>query len=91
MEKMEPKRKNPLRKKKCVENPQRKLERVQHKKPTLVIIDLETTGLIDRGFLMPHITQLAVKEIETEVSFSVYVMPKMITAKAGELTGISVD
>ncbi|XP_052252541.1 uncharacterized protein LOC127859308 isoform X5 [Dreissena polymorpha] len=33
-----------------VENPKRNLERVQHQKPTLVIIDLETTGLIT-GFV----------------------------------------
>ncbi|XP_052252538.1 uncharacterized protein LOC127859308 isoform X2 [Dreissena polymorpha] len=73
-----------------VENPKRNLERVQHQKPTLVIIDLETTGLID-GPRMPHITQIAVKEKETGDSFSVYVMPKIpITDDAQKLTGISV-
>ncbi|KAH3733454.1 DNA polymerase III subunit epsilon-like [Dreissena polymorpha] len=74
-----------------VQHSQRNIKHGRLQEPTFVIIDLETTDLI-HGSLMPHITQIAVKEKETGVSFSVYVMPKMpITPNATRLTGICVD
>ena len=38
---------------------------------------------------MPHITQIAATEQESETTFNTYVIPKLpITTKAQELTGI---
>lgn len=56
-----------------------------------VVIDLETTGLIQRG-LMPHITQIAAQDMSTNAKFSCYVSPKVpINEKAEQTTGISWD
>ncbi|XP_056000582.1 uncharacterized protein LOC130048208 [Ostrea edulis] len=56
-----------------------------------VIIDLETTGLIQRG-LMPHITQIPAQVMNSDAEFSCYVSPKVLINKnAEQITGISWD
>ncbi|XP_022289574.2 uncharacterized protein LOC111101394 [Crassostrea virginica] len=57
----------------------------------LVVTNLETTGLIQRG-LMPHITQIAAQVMKTDARFSCFVSPKVpISVNAKQVTGISWD
>lgn len=54
-----------------------------------VVIDLETTGLIQRG-LIPHITQISAQDMACGEKFSCYAKPLIpITAEAQNVTGIS--
>ncbi|XP_060567516.1 uncharacterized protein LOC132726254 [Ruditapes philippinarum] len=63
---------------------------VKTENPTFITFDLETTDLI-RGSQMPHITQIAAKEIKTAATFNQYVTPAMpIAAEAQQITGIKV-
>ncbi|XP_053385649.1 uncharacterized protein LOC128545990 [Mercenaria mercenaria] len=61
---------------------------IQHDKPTLVMVDLETTDLI-RGSIIPHITQISAVDYDSGDTFDQYVVPKMpITTTAQQVTGI---
>lgn len=69
------------------------LERGYHVKrstePSIVILDLETTGLICGG-IIPHITQIAAMEYSSKKRFSKYICPELsISPHAEMLTGIS--
>lgn len=57
---------------------------------TIIVFDLETTGLISNG-VMPHITQWSAVELTSREAFNHFIMPKVaIGAKASEMTGISI-
>lgn len=57
--------------------------------PSIVILDLETTGLICGG-IIPHITQIAAMEFSSKKRFSKYICPELpISPHAQMLTGIS--
>lgn len=57
--------------------------------PNIVILDLETTGLIQHG-IMPHITQIAAVNSNTKEQFSRYVAPDLpITPMAEKVTSIT--
>uniref|UniRef100_A0A8W8I6I6 Exonuclease domain-containing protein n=1 Tax=Magallana gigas TaxID=29159 RepID=A0A8W8I6I6_MAGGI len=57
--------------------------------PSVVILDLETTGLIQHG-IMPHITQIAAVNSNTKEQFSRYVAPDLpITPMAEKVTNIT--
>lgn len=56
---------------------------------SIVILDLETTGLICGG-IMPHITQIAAMECSTRERFSTYICPgRPISPHAETITGLS--
>ncbi|XP_062596799.1 uncharacterized protein LOC134258289 [Saccostrea cucullata] len=57
--------------------------------PNVVILDLETTGLIQHG-IVPHITQIAAVNRNTKEQFSRYVAPDLpITPMAEKVTNIT--
>lgn len=57
--------------------------------PSIVILDLETTGLICGG-IIPHITQIAAMEYSSKKRFSKYICPELSISPIAEmLTGIS--
>lgn len=57
--------------------------------PSIVLLDLETTGLICGG-IIPHITQIAAMEYSSKKRFSKYICPELsISPHAEMLTGIS--
>ncbi|KAL4236484.1 hypothetical protein ACF0H5_004870 [Mactra antiquata] len=59
--------------------------------PTFVVLDLETTDLIRSG-RMPHITQIAAREVSSGSEFSTYIFPKEpISQGAQQTTGMCVS
>ncbi|XP_061192132.1 uncharacterized protein LOC133200329 [Saccostrea echinata] len=67
------------------------VQKLKNMKPTFIVFDLETTGLIRQG-AMPHITQIGAVEMESGDSFSTYVLPKIpIEPGAEQTTGIVCD
>ncbi|XP_060605467.1 uncharacterized protein LOC132757985 [Ruditapes philippinarum] len=67
-----------------------KFKPVKTENPTFITFDLETTDLI-RGSQMPHITQIAAKEIKTAASFYQNIIPPMtIAVEPQRKTGIKV-
>ncbi|ESP03655.1 hypothetical protein LOTGIDRAFT_237567 [Lottia gigantea] len=59
-------------------------------KPTFITFDLETTDFI-RGDRFPHITQIAASEIESNESFSTYVLPELPMSQGAQyVTGVTV-
>ncbi|XP_062595091.1 uncharacterized protein LOC134256466 [Saccostrea cucullata] len=59
-----------------------KVDNLVHLQLSYVVIDLETSGLIQRG-IIPHITQIAAQDMASGEKFSWYVKPLIpITAKA---------
>ncbi|XP_052783036.1 DNA polymerase III subunit epsilon-like [Mya arenaria] len=67
----------------------RKRTRPGDDNPTILTFDLETTGLIENGDNMPHITQIAAMEKLSGSRFCKYVKPKKrLTNDAERITGI---
>ncbi|ESP04817.1 hypothetical protein LOTGIDRAFT_156040 [Lottia gigantea] len=62
------------------------------KKQTFIMFDLETTGLYDKeNKEIPHITQIAASELDSNKLFSTYVLPKVpISPGAEEVNGTKV-
>lgn len=66
-----------------------KVENLSTLQVSYVVIDLETTGLIQRG-LIPHITQIAAQDMASGEKFSCYIKPLIpISVEAQKVTGIS--